>query len=244
MDNTALEPLRHTPSCNLCGSTEFNAMGRRENAQCSGCGSLERTRAMMLILQEIKPDLEGCRVLHFAPERALTRYFLDKVGAENYHAADIAPEDYAYADTQQFDLCSDLFGLEPSSYDLIIHSHVLEHVPCNYAAVMYGLHRALKPDGLQLCCIPFETGAYREDCSHLSKEERVQRFGQRDHYRRFGIADLQLTIGMMFDIPETYDLEDEFSADELDSYNIPEHARKGFNPSTVLSLRKHDLRLA
>lgn len=208
------------------------------------CGSLERTRAMMLVLQKLKPTLDHCRILHFAPEKALSGYLLDKVGPSNYLAADIAPENFPFCDVQQFDLCRDLARLEPESFDLIVHSHVLEHVPCNYTMVLHGLHKALKNDGIQLCCIPFSHGFYQEDCSPLSDEERTRRFGQNDHYRRFGQRDVQNTVGMVFDIPETYDLELDFSEEILDRYNIPASERKGFSGSTILALRKSDLKLS
>jgi hypothetical protein len=231
-------------SCNLCGGKVFGNMGRRKNVRCIGCGSLERTRAMLLILQKLKPTLENCRILHFAPEKALSSYFLDKVGPSNYFAADIAPENFAFCDVRRFDLCKDLAGLEPESYDLIVHSHVLEHVPCNYTMVLHGLHKALKVDGIQLCCIPFSPGFYQEDCSPLSGEERTRRFEQSDHYRRFGQKDVQNTVGMVFDIPEEYDLEVDFGAELLDRYNIPASERTGFSGSTILALKKGDLKLS
>jgi predicted SAM-dependent methyltransferase len=199
---------------------------------------------MMLVRQKLKPALDNCRILHFAPEKALSSYFLDKVGPSNYLAADIAPEDYPFCDVQKFDLCKDLSRLEPESYDLVVHSHVLEHVPCNYAMVLYGLHKALKSDGIQLCCIPFNPSFYQEDCSSIGKEERTRRFGQRDHYRRFGEKDVQNTVGMLFDIPEEYDLEVDFSEEDLDQCNIPASARKGFNGSTILALKKGDPKLS
>ncbi|WP_240477015.1 methyltransferase domain-containing protein [Roseivivax marinus] len=181
--------------------------------------------------------------MHFAPERGLYPH-LSAGGVATYDPVDFAPELFKFCNARKIDLCTDAARLPRHSYDLIIHSHIAEHIPCNITAVLFHLHRALKPGGMQLMCIPFLSGHYEEDLRALSDEEATRRFGQKDHVRKFGTADLRGTIGMIFRLPNRYSLLDWFSAETLDECNIPEAARSGFTPSTVLPVKKEDLLLA
>jgi len=77
--------------------------------------------------------------------------------------------------------------MSDASYDLILCSHVLEHVP-NDAKAFSELARILRPDGVLIIQVP-----YARDCSHTDEDssitdptERTCRFGQFDHVRRYG----------------------------------------------------------
>lgn len=183
------------------------------------------------------------RVLHFAPEHGLSRRIHDAVGSKNYVAYDLVPKDIGHCTVGAFDLCKDVVGLESESFDLIVHSHVMEHVPCNYAVVLMHLHRALTPDGLHVCIIPTMPGHYEEHLGEMEPEERTRRFGQSDHVRRFGVDHLQATLGMLFNMPGEYDLENRFPTAILEEYNIPRYASRGFTPNTVLTFRKADIKV-
>jgi phosphoglycolate phosphatase len=196
----------------------------------------------MLHLQRIGVPRAGQRVLHFAPERGLAERLRDIVGAANYEAYDLHPESYG-SGTQRFDLCRQAHELPSARYDLIVHSHVLEHLPCNYSAVLFHLHRALASDGLHVCCVPFLEGHYEEQGGRLSNAERKRRFGQEDHVRRFGAADVADTLGMVVRLPSAYDLTGLFPVEALQRANIPDYARSGYSPHSVLVLCKEDLLL-
>lgn len=229
--------------CNICGRNSFVAMNKRLNVRCSSCGSVERTRVIKMVLDKIGYPKPGMRVLHLAPEEGLANYLRGIVGEENYHARDIDLERYKKIKVEYFDLVKDVDKLPSKTYDLIIHSHVMEHLPCNVTAVLFHLHRSLTDNGAHVCSIPICDGHYEESTFPLSDAERERRFGQFDHVRRFGTDDLQLTLGMLFKIPQVYDLTAEFSEADLIEANIPRTTWRGYSPHSVLTLRKSDLLL-
>lgn len=227
-----------TPACNLCGSTEFREMNGRANAYCARCGSYERTRVLKLALDRLGVSPEAA-VLHLAPERGLSEWLRARV--RRYVAADIDPATYPHiADILRIDLCDPaaLDGLGP--FDLVIHNHVIEHVPCNWTAVMLRLHRLLKPEGWHVFSLPIFGQAFEEDLSALSGEARTKRFGQFDHCRRFSPVDLQATLGAVFRIPETYDLVRDFGEEALRAANIPEAAWRGYSGHSVFVIAREE----
>jgi phosphoglycolate phosphatase len=186
-------------------------------------------------------DLQGRLVLHLAPERGLYEA-IRALGPAAYHVADFDPRRYAnIPGVVRLDLC-DLDALPSNHYDLIIHSHVLEHVPCNIAYPLYHLHRALTPDGLHVCIIPFMTGQYDESFAEIGAEERCRRFGQFDHVRRFGRDDIARHLGSILDLTGHQDASVFFSPEELQAANIPVSSGRGFTIDTVLRLHKTDMK--
>lgn len=182
------------------------------------------------------------KVMHLAPEQGIYHYLRDKLHPDNYHCFDFSPGRYKFCHKIDFiDLCNiDRVNLPDNTYDIIIHSHVLEHTPCNMAYTLYHLHRALKINGVSICCIPFMYGYWDESFSNLPESERVRRFGQHDHVRRIGRADRELHLGKIIKIPERYSLLDYFGQDKLIENNIPECEWSGFNINTVMLLGKLD----
>lgn len=88
---------------------------------------------------------------------------------------------------------------------------------------MWRLNRALKPDGVQYCCIPIlPKRRYEESLEPLERGDAEIRFGQFDHVRRFGSIDIQNTLGMIFDLPKEYDLSTIVPVDKFLEYGIPE----------------------
>ena len=230
--------------CNICGSAKFVARQKRGHVQCDGCGSNERARLLWLMLETHGLLRPGLRVLHIAPERA----FADRLHAiygENYEPVDIDPDLYDFApNIRRIDLVKDAAELPSGHYDLIIHSHVMEHIPCNITAILYHLHRSLKADGKQVCCVPIiRDGHYAEDLGAIAPEDARARFGQDDHVRTFGGQDIQRTLGMLFRLPEDYDLTREFDEATLIGLNVPRINWRGWSPNSVLVLEKDDLLL-
>lgn len=227
--------------CNICGNACFIDMNIRKNVKCSKCGSLERTRLLYLYITKLQID-KNYKILHFAPEKGIYDYLTRQVNKGNYTVADISPERYKCADKcVKIDLCN-LDGLPSNHYDLIIHSHVMEHTPCNIAYTLFHLHRMLTTSGLHLCIIPFMSGKYDECFQDISDEERKQRFGQHDHVRRFGNEDIDSHLGKLLNIPNSFDATEYFSPVLLRQYNIPENHWRGFQIGTVLSLKKYDMK--
>jgi SAM-dependent methyltransferase len=76
--------------------------------------------------------------------------------------------------------------LPDGSFDLILCSHVLEHVPDDRAA-MAELRRVLAPGGLALVLTPYRADQPTyEDPSVTSPIDRMVAFGQQDHVRIYG----------------------------------------------------------
>jgi phosphoglycolate phosphatase len=227
--------------CNICGEADMIVRPSREIV-CTGCGSHGRIRLMWLMLQNLLRP--GMRCLHIAPEAALASR-LHAILGDGYEPVDIAPELFPFAPgIRAFDLVRDTPALPSGAYDLILHSHVMEHVRGNVTAILFHLHRALKPDGRQLCCIPIlRERHYSEDLGPLSAEEAERRFGQDDHVRIFGALDVQATLGMVFALPDPYDLLRDYDADLLARHGIPEIAWSGWSANSVLMLGRDNLLL-
>lgn len=227
--------------CNLCGSEEFRDLPGRPNAICEGCHSYERTRILGLMLRKFEALGKDTKILHFAPENGLADYIEDRIGPENYHMRDIDPSRYRRG-VEKFDLCKDIESLPEEYYDIIIHNHVIEHVPCNSTVVLQRLHRALTPAGSHYFSVPIYGDRYESAFADIGDDERTRRFGQFDHVRRFGINDLDLTLGMVFALPKANDLTTQFDPKALEDAAIPREVWSGFSGHTVFRMTKGDLK--
>lgn len=74
---------------------------------------------------------------------------------------------------------------EDNSFDVILCSHVLEHVVDDRKA-MRELFRVLKPGGWGILQVPILRDKTFEDPSIVSPEDRERIFGQKDHVRIYG----------------------------------------------------------
>lgn len=161
----------------------FGLSGRR-NARCPNCGSLERHRLLWLYLtRHTRLPQRRLRVLHTAPEPCLeTR--LRRVPRWRYRTVDrFSPLADRHADL------TDL-PFPAGDVDLILSSHVLEHIPDDTTA-MAELARVLRPGGVALVMVPFDPKrpVTAEGRTIASPAERLARFGHPYHYRIYG-ADL------------------------------------------------------
>jgi SAM-dependent methyltransferase len=165
--------------CPCCGG-RFRRMSRRRlsgwGGICPRCRSHPRHRAIALLLA--RGELPGRRLLHFAPEPLFGPVFerlpeVERVTADLYAPADLR------LDVTDMDL-------PDSSFDLILCSHVLEHVPDDRSA-MRELRRVLTEGGLALVLVPYRPGVTTyEDPSITSPLDRMVAFGQQDHVRIYG----------------------------------------------------------
>jgi SAM-dependent methyltransferase len=168
--------------CPCCGSSfrrfrDFSG----SNRMCWRCESLERHRSLTLLFAQ-RPELftPGMSILHVAPEPAL-RLAFERVPAVRYVSGDLTaefgPEEIDVTDLSQFD---------DASFDAVVCNHVLEHVSDDQRA-MRELRRVLKPGGWGVLLVPdVRDPTTDEDPSLGDPEERLARFGQRDHVRRYG----------------------------------------------------------
>lgn len=162
---------------------------RRENDRCPVCHACDRTRMMMLYLETAtEVGRTPVRILHVAPDYGLYLW-LKRQPAVDYVCSDIDAKRYRHIDALQIaDLTKLHFGSD--SFDLVICSHVLEHVPDD-AAAFSEIRRVLKPGGKALLLTPFATdgGATDEDPAIDDPAEQDRRFGQWDHVRIYNRDD-------------------------------------------------------
>ena len=184
-----------------------------ENDQCPRCGSLMRHRALLLYLRDVERMAESDRdVLHVGPGQAL-RAWLSSLPELRYLCVDIDPE---FADLQ-----ADITALpfEESSFDYILCTHVLEHVPDDRAGIAE-LYRVLRPGATALIQVPpSELEETREDVSITDPKDRERLFGQHDHVRLCG-ADYRLRLEEPGFRVEIVDYPDELGPASRGQYGI------------------------
>lgn len=189
-------------SCPACGGRwdAFKDDWNRPSALCWGCGAHERHRAQALLLAR-RPELLGgaSATLHFAPEYCLQRLIEPAASGpgRRYVTGDLDPAGV--------DLELDLSGLaiQDASFDAVLCSHVLEHVPDDRLA-MRELHRITRPGGWCLVMVPLDLARAQtyEDASITTPEGRLAAFWQHDHVRLFApdIADRLSAAGFEVEV--------------------------------------------
>jgi ubiquinone/menaquinone biosynthesis C-methylase UbiE len=120
------------------------------------------------------------RLLHIAPEPVFQQR-LRVMPHLDYVATDLVAGRYKH-----MDVAADLtrFDFADNTFDAIICSHVLEHIPDDCAA-MRELQRVLHPGGWCLIDVPSFKKQTIEDI-HAPLEERIRRFGHPEHVRLYG----------------------------------------------------------
>jgi len=174
--------------CPLCGTRAARflpfGLGGRRNSRCPRCGSVERHRFLWLYLMR-RTRLLGRRldVLHTAPEPCLEALLR-------------ARPNLRYLSVDRFNPAADLqadltaLPLRTASVDLVLSSHVLEHVPDDAAAIAE-LARVLRPGGTAIVLVPWDPGLPRTlaDPALDTPAKRLTAYGHPYHYRIYG-ADL------------------------------------------------------
>jgi len=148
---------------------------------CPVCYSTDRDRAIYFYLRtKIINSSAKINLLEFAP--GSLREYLSKNREISYRTCDLFMN---FVD-DQFDIQS--LGYPDSSFDILICSHVLEHVPDDLMA-MRELYRVLKPSGTAILLVPIslKLEQVREDKEGtvISDEDRVSLYGQSDHLRLY-----------------------------------------------------------
>jgi SAM-dependent methyltransferase len=172
--------------CTVCGY-EGNffaygntfALGTNIDAMCPRCLSLERHR-LMAICEETRGFVAGKDVLHFAPEEGMRKFFLA------HHPKSYTSCDYM-DDSADLKLNIEKLDLADNVYDVVVCSHVLEHVDDRLA--IPELFRVVRPGGVLLAMVPLFEGCDTsfEDVSKTRNEaDRILYFNQHDHVRAYG----------------------------------------------------------
>jgi SAM-dependent methyltransferase len=172
---------KYPRTCPFCGYRGyFKAYGQppRYDAECPRCHSLERHRLFLLWSRTRTLVTPQSAVLHFAAEESIKAVLSKQAGL--YRTAD------RFAESAELKLDIEKIELPDSSFDVVLASHVLEHVDDHKA--LRELHRILKPGGTLIVMIPVIEGWDKtyENPAVVTPTERDIHFGQWDHVRYYG----------------------------------------------------------
>jgi predicted SAM-dependent methyltransferase len=171
--------------CNLC---EFKGFfldhANRKYVRCPICKSFERQRFIWDYISSNIHNFYNKTILHIAPEINLQKKL--KSFASKYIGIDMSPNRFG-PDIIQMDLTNLL--IENNSLDVVICSHVLEHILDDNKAIIE-IHRVLKIGGFCLICVPMYSHSHTITHSvpdHLN------------HVRNYGFKDLNNQLCQYFD---------------------------------------------
>jgi SAM-dependent methyltransferase len=205
-----LRTINHgdTHHCPICDADFARFMRRGHNLMCVGCRSFARHRLMVLYLQrETELLRESGRVLHIAPEPGVsaalsTAPFLDTVTLDVDEDADVQ----VHADARDL-------PFEDGSFDAVLCSHVLEHIPEDVEAARE-MARVLRTDGLALIQVPVDLALGKTyETSAPTPADREREYGQHDHVRVYG-PDVADRLDKAFGAVERVDYAASFAAAE------------------------------
>lgn len=176
--------------CNVCDShlrTWIHAgPADHRNFVCPVCYSYGRHRMMIKVMEHEFADareMAGKKLLHFAPEVGTRDSLHRHVPDLRYQSADLFSPDV--------DLRLDLqdIALPSASVDVVILSHVLEHVD-NDVQSLRELYRVLVPGGRLFVQVPLSNAPQTVEDKLDTAAARLAHYGKTDHVRLYG-KDLQ-----------------------------------------------------
>lgn len=176
---------------------------------CPDCYSSDRDRMIVSFLKTIglTEAPEGTRVLQIAPAEVIDKWI--RIWCPNVicDTTDLFMGGVTFkADIQN------MYNVPDRTYDVIICSHVLEHVQDDRKALSE-LHRILKDDGEIIFLVPVDLNCKEMDEEWgLSEEENWKRFGQGDHCRLYSKAGLIERLEERFCV---HQLSKEYFGDEI-----------------------------
>ncbi len=154
---------------------------------CPCCDAFDRDRLTAIYLENAFASFDRnrtYRLLEFAPGDALYKK-LKSLPFIAYRSADLSRKTV----DERVDM-TDMAAYAGGSLDVILCSHILEHIPDDRKA-MRELRRVLKPEGFAIVLVPLVVGVdeTHEDPSMDTPELRWKYFGMGDHVRQYGKRD-------------------------------------------------------
>ena len=192
----------------------YGYVKQRDNALSPGTLSLERHRLLWLYLNnETNFFSKTLKVLHIAPEQCFYNLFKNLKNI-NYTTFDL---NSPLADIKG-DICN--LPFKGNSFDFILCNHVLEHINDDKKA-MKELYRVLNKNGTAILQVPINQKSSKtfEDSSIVDKKERIEKFGQYDHIRLYGLDYFKKLESFGFKVdPLKYSKE--FTESEIIKYGL------------------------
>ena len=154
---------------------------------CPCCDAFDRERLIAIFLETAFAGFDRNRTYHlleFAPGDALQKK-LKSYPFIAYRSADLSRN----AVDERVDM-TDMAGQADGSLDIVLCSHILEHIPDDRKA-MREMRRVLKRDGFAIVLVPLVVGVdeTHEDPGIDTSELRWKYFGMGDHVRQYGKRD-------------------------------------------------------
>lgn len=151
--------------------------------ECPWCSAHDRERHLLMYMRAsgIFDNIQSMSVLHFAPERRLSKLIFSQ-NPVRYIKCDLYPTS---PDTERIDILAIPFT--DKSFDLIIANHILEHVADDTKALQE-IWRTLKVGGRAILQTPYSPKLHHtwSDPGIDTDNARLQAYGQEDHVRLFG----------------------------------------------------------
>ena len=192
----------------------YGYVKQRDNALSPGTLSLERHRLLWLYLNnETNFFSKTLKVLHIAPEQCFYNLFKNLKNI-NYTTFDL---NSPLADIKG-DICN--LPFKENSFDFILCNHVLEHINDDNKA-MKELYRVLNKNGTAILQVPINQKSSKtfEDSSIVDKKKRIEKFGQYDHIRLYGLDYFKKLESFGFKVdPLKYSKE--FTESEIIKYGL------------------------
>jgi SAM-dependent methyltransferase len=169
---TATAAVSAEPRCPICGGTVFGPGPKGRTSpngampRCAGCQSLERHRIFRIMFDRLGPEnFSAWKAIQFSPDPTVDPQWFTSHELSVYGEPD-------GLDIQAIDR-------PDAAYDIVICSHVLEHVGDDRAA-LHELLRIAKPDGLLYLAFP---DPFREEVTRDWGFPKPEKHG---HWRVYG----------------------------------------------------------
>ncbi len=207
MTSTSLQTAPQ-PQCPICGGTDFGPgpkgrMAPNGNApRCAGCQSLERHRIFRIMFDRLGPQtFAAWKAIQFSPDPTVEPAWF----AEH--------ELSVYGEPGGLDIQA--IDRPDAAYDLVICSHVLEHVGDDNKALQE-LLRIAAPDGMLYLAFP---DPFREEVTRDWGFPKPEKHG---HWRVYGADVVQRFNGYLPDQPVlTYRGEDPVTGEWEGAFLLP-----------------------
>jgi len=170
----------YCPICVKFKKTFYTGLFPWISLVCCGCLSLSRQRLIANYLKK-NSNLNKKKIIHFAPEYALSKFIDKNYKIKKYDAVDLIP--YKQAVRVNIENINKKYH---DNYDLVICNHVLEHV--NFIRAISNLKKLVKKNGEILLTFPIVDSWEKNYINKKIKQQydRSLHFQQFDHLQLFG----------------------------------------------------------